>query len=95
MVGKVPDIKNLVEKSPDELIGLARVIVKDYASAQALNTTLYHAEKQADEVKAHIVGMVSDLLHYAILKHAIKYGDIGMMEVLPPYLLLRFTGGRN
>ena len=95
VVGKVSDIKDLMEKSPEELKSLATLIVRDYASAQALNHSLYHPEQQIDEVKAHTIGMIRDLLHHTVLKQSIKYGDIGLMEALLPYLLFRFSGGRN
>jgi hypothetical protein len=36
-----------------------------------------------------------DILQYIVLDHAIKYGDVGVMEDLLPHLLFRFIGGKN
>ncbi|KAK7679198.1 hypothetical protein QCA50_017776 [Cerrena zonata] len=95
LVANVEDVSELTQKSPEELRKMAQLIVHQHASAKAMNTVFYHHSNESDEVKAHTVGLVRDLLHYAVLKHSIKHGNVGMMEALLPYLLFRFAGGRN
>jgi hypothetical protein len=52
-------------------------------------------EKVRDAQKRQLIMWNRNVLHYIILDHAIRHGDIGLMEDMLPVLLFRFLGGSN
>jgi len=94
-VGEVQELSQLRAKTPPELIALAERIVTDHASSAALVRMQNQPESKRDEVREQTVMWNRDALQYIVLDHAIKHGDVGLIEDFLPSLLYRFIGGRN
>ena len=76
--------------------GLSRMaakIVTEFASPSAADGDAL--KQNPDKVYQQQIRFNRDLLLYVVFDIAIKSGDIGLMEVLLPQILLRFVGGRN
>jgi hypothetical protein len=94
-VEKVKSIVELKGKKPEELHGLAMVLVHEHASREGLvYMEQLPAEKQ-DQIKKRSIMWNTDILSYLELTEAISIGDIGRMEDLLLVVLFRFTGGGN
>ncbi|KAF9231490.1 hypothetical protein BU15DRAFT_90901 [Melanogaster broomeanus] len=85
----------LRSRTPTELLTLAEQLVNKHASSDALELMDSRPEEERDKVKRNTIMWNRDVLHYIVLDHAIKLGDVGLMEAMLPTLLYRFTGGRN
>jgi hypothetical protein len=88
-------LRDLLSKSPEELLELADKIYNTCASRAAVEKCRILSEDAQDEVRAQSVMFLSDILVYFDLRTAIKCGDVGRMEDLMPSLLYRFAGGGN
>ncbi|THH29765.1 hypothetical protein EUX98_g4409 [Antrodiella citrinella] len=93
IMGRTENLEDLRNKGPRELAALARKIVDEFASTLALNQLKAHSN--FDQVKVQAVTFLRDVLQHAVLRRAMKYGDVGLMEDLLPHKLLRFAGGQN
>ena len=82
-------------KTPQELLNLADEIVRHHASAEALDDIDEKPTSERDEIKYQTIMFNWDALQYVVLDHAIKHGDVGLMEDMLPHLLFRFAGGKN
>ncbi|KAJ7048080.1 hypothetical protein C8F01DRAFT_1197046 [Mycena amicta] len=96
-VGHVSEssLKELRNKSPEQLISLADTILSDYASSAALEKMKLKSEDNRDRVQIVHTQFARDVLPYIQLVSAIKSGDVGMLEALLPTFLFRFIGGGN
>lgn len=94
-VAQVDNIEELVNREPEELEALAKKILDEYASTEALNKLRSMPPAERDEELERSVQFCRDLLDYLILDDAMKTGDVGRMELLLPRLFLRFHGGGN
>ncbi|KII86509.1 hypothetical protein PLICRDRAFT_114722 [Plicaturopsis crispa FD-325 SS-3] len=103
MVAGVSDLKELRKKSPEELVELARAVVEEHASTAAIDKISHGtSEDKQDEIKRQTIMFNRDVLQYIVLDHAIKHGDVGIMEDSLPqllratihvrYILFRFQG---
>lgn len=93
MVAGVSDLKELRKKSPEQLVELARTVVEEHASTAAIDKISHGtSQEKQDEVKRQTVMFNRDVLQYIVLDHAIKHGDVGIMEDSLPHLLFRFQG---
>ncbi|KAJ7591505.1 hypothetical protein C8J56DRAFT_1003957 [Mycena floridula] len=90
VVGKVRSLAELREKEPAQLVKLTEQLVKEHASSAALNTMNDKPEEQRDHRKYERIMFNRDTLHYIVLDHAIKHGNIGIMEDMLPHLLYQF-----
>lgn len=91
--GGVATLDELRNKNARELSAIAQKIVKDFASTAALNELT--TEPSPDQVKIQAIAFLRDVLQHFILRRAIKYGDVGLIEHLLPHKLLRFGGGQH
>ncbi|TFK90447.1 hypothetical protein K466DRAFT_484717 [Polyporus arcularius HHB13444] len=90
----VSDLKELRDRSPEELTAFADQILREYASSSAM-VDLRDTLNPPDELRIQSTMFLRDVLLYVVLDRAIKYGDIGMMEGILPHTLFRFAGGKN
>jgi hypothetical protein len=86
-VGRVKDLKDLHNKSPEELTELADKIIKDRASSNAMDEINAHLEDQRDDIFYQTIMFNRDVLQYIILDQGIKHGDVGVMEDFLLHLL--------
>lgn len=94
--GHVEELKDLREKTPEDLLSIAERIVDRHASTKAIVALDAIPEVgKRDTMRRQHVQWNRDALDYMVLDEAIKYGDVGTMEDLLPRLLFRFSGGRN
>ncbi|KAA1473667.1 hypothetical protein DENSPDRAFT_780361, partial [Dentipellis sp. KUC8613] len=93
IVGKVTRLEDLLQQPPEALVLLAETIYDEYASRRALRLMQHCGEK--DEVKYQSILFNTDVLSYLDLREATRTGDVGRLEDLFPYLLMRFAGGGN
>jgi hypothetical protein len=92
VVGKVSSLKDLRQRSPQELHSLASRIVKEYASTRGMVKIAANGLGH-DELLLQSVQMARDLLDYVSLDQALSSGDVGHLEDMLPRLLYRFVGG--
>ncbi|KAH7921722.1 hypothetical protein BV22DRAFT_1107053 [Leucogyrophana mollusca] len=81
VVAGVSDLTELRTRNPLELKRLAKKLVREHASSEAMELNDY-------EVKKQTIMWNRDVLEYI-------HGDVGIMEDMLPHLLYRFMGGRN
>ncbi|TFY66039.1 hypothetical protein EVG20_g5055 [Dentipellis fragilis] len=93
IVGKAARLEDLLWQPPEALVLLAETIYDEYASRRALRMMQHRGEK--DEFKHQSILFNSDILLYLDLHEATCMGDVGCLEDLFPYLLMRFAGGGN
>lgn len=65
------------------------------ASSEALDKMDSKPKQQQDRELHQIIMWNRDILQYIVLDTAIRNGDVGLMEIMLPHLLLRFLGGGN
>jgi hypothetical protein len=94
VVGKVDQLQDLRQLSPEQLHALAVRIVDNCASTAAL-IKMAAKKDNKDELLYQSVQMARNLLDYVELDESIKYGDVGRLENLLPWLLFRFIGGQS
>ena len=94
-VMKAKCLGELRSRSPDELLIYAHKLVNEHASSNAVDRMDALPVDRQDEVQRQTILWNRDVLHYITLDHAIKQGDVGLMEDMLPTLLFRFTGGGN
>lgn len=78
-------MENLHHKSAIELKDMAEEIYLEYASTRAMEK-LYKKDAEFDEVKYKTTMMICDILHFAILQHGTKHGDVGLLKTMLPHL---------
>ncbi|PPR01081.1 hypothetical protein CVT24_000392 [Panaeolus cyanescens] len=91
-VGNVTSLRELRNKTGEELRNLANKIVDQEESSEPLDW-MDQNEQQTDEQKRLVIMFIRDVLQFIVLDRAIKDGDGGMMETLLPSLLFRFPRG--
>jgi hypothetical protein len=94
VIGKVDNLANLRNHTPEELHALAIKIVDNHASTAALQKMATNKSRK-DELLYQSMQMARDLLDYVNFDTAIKTGDIGYLQDVLPRLLFRFIGGKN
>ena len=94
-VAKVESIEELSKRKPEELLLLAQTIERLYASSEGVGLAQKGDDPIVDDVFTGAVTYIRDALTYVELCTAMKYGDVGRMELLIPTLLYRFNGGSN
>jgi hypothetical protein len=94
-VSGVESLADLRAKHPDELLDLAKRIVCEHASNEALLDFDQKLPAQRNEYQRSIIMYNRDALDWLILSEAIKTGDVGLMERYLPRMLFRFIGGGN
>ncbi|TBU62392.1 hypothetical protein BD310DRAFT_1036622 [Dichomitus squalens] len=94
-VGGVTELAELHNRSPAELKDLAETLVEQYASNNRVEDLERVSTGNEDDLLRQAVMWNRDALHYMVLWHAMRQGDVGLMEDLLPYLFLRFSGGGN
>lgn len=67
----------------------------DHASSLEMEKMKARPKDKRDPIKQQTIMWNRDILQYIVLDHAIKHGDVGLMEDMLPHLLFRFLGGRN
>ncbi|KAI0283764.1 hypothetical protein BC826DRAFT_1127316 [Russula brevipes] len=92
VVGKVKSIKELRQRSPQELHSLAQRIVGKYTSTDGLLEAAACGQG-CDELLCQSIRMARDLLEYVSLDQALASGDVGHLQDMLPHLLFRFAGG--
>ncbi|KAJ7199391.1 hypothetical protein GGX14DRAFT_572773 [Mycena pura] len=92
-VGKVKSLKDLLTRTPSELVQLAEKILAEHASSVAL--VKMNLKPRPDELKAQSIMFLRDVLPFVLLRAAVGRGDVGIMEDMIPHLLFRFIGGKN
>ena len=92
IVGQVQDLSELCKCTPEMLCALAKRLVEEHASSEALDKLESYSEDEQDEVKFQIIQWNRDVLHYIVLDQAIKHGDVGLMESMFFTLLYHFVG---
>ncbi|KAJ6605011.1 hypothetical protein B0H10DRAFT_2167150 [Mycena sp. CBHHK59/15] len=95
VVGDVESIADLTARTPTELRNMAKKIICEHASREALSHLDHLPEEDQDTTKRQWTMWNTDVLPYLQLRDAIKVGDIGRMQDLLPTLLFRFAGGNN
>ena len=95
LVSSAKDLSELRDRTPEQLRDLAKKLVCEHASSQALDEMDAKPNKKCDQQKRQIIQWNRDVLQYIVLDQAIRHGDVGMMEDMLPHLLFRFIGGRN
>ena len=95
MVTKAKCLGDLRSCQPDKLLEYAHTLIDEHASSNAVNRMDVLPVDRQDEVQWQTILWNRDVLHYIVLDHAIKQGDVGLMEDMLPTLLFRFTGGGN
>ena len=81
--------------TPAELRQLATQVVARYGTTAALEECRKKPLDEQDELQEQHIMMNRDLLFYAVFTQSISSGDVGILENMLPYLLLRFHGGGN
>ena len=94
-VTKAKCLEELRSWPPAKLLEYAHKLVDEHASSDAANRMDSLPVDRQDEVQRQTILWNRDALHYITLDHAIKRGDVGLMEDMLPTLLFRFTGGGN
>lgn len=94
-IGGVEKLSDLRQHTPEQLKQAAKVLVQKRASNEALNKINDTLEDHRDEQLYQIIMWNRDVLQYITLNHAVKQGDVGLMEKMLPHLFLRFVGGGN
>lgn len=94
-ISGVASLHELRNKTPQELFNLADQLVRHHASSEALDDMNEKPINQRDEVRYQTIMFNRDALQYVVLDHAIKHGNVGLMEDMLPHLLFRFAGGKN
>lgn len=94
-IGNVKDLAELWQKRPEDLAQFARKILEQHASNAALDRHDRRPEEQQDQAYRQLILWNRDVLQYIILNHAIKEGDIGLIELMLPHLYVCFVGGGN
>ncbi|KAJ7162007.1 hypothetical protein C8R43DRAFT_1063239 [Mycena crocata] len=92
-VGKVTNLGDLRQKTPEELYKLAERIVSRHASNEAL--AHLKQRKIIDDIKSQSIMFLRDVIPFIMLRSAVRTGDVGIMEDMIPLMLYRFLGGRN
>ncbi|KAJ7849914.1 hypothetical protein B0H13DRAFT_1905974 [Mycena leptocephala] len=95
VVGNVESLAELKALSPTQLRVMARKILREHASREALVKLDQLPDDEQDHTKRQWTMWNADVLPYLQLRDAIKAGDIGRMQDLLPVLLFRFAGGGN
>ena len=95
LVSGAKDLSELRDRTPEQLCDLAKKLVREHASSQALDDMDAKPSKKHDQQKRQIIQWNRDVLQYIVLDQAIRHGDVGLMEDMLPHLLFRFIGGRN
>ncbi|KAJ7904125.1 hypothetical protein B0H13DRAFT_2233915 [Mycena leptocephala] len=95
VVGNVESLAELKALSPTQLRVMARKILREHASREALVKLDQLLDDEQDHTKRQWTMWNADVLPYLQLRDAIKAGDIGRMQDLLPVLLFRFAGGGN
>ncbi|THV04364.1 hypothetical protein K435DRAFT_961970 [Dendrothele bispora CBS 962.96] len=91
-VAKAQSFADLRNKSPEELLDLAKKLIEQCASSTALSSMDSRVEYQ-DEAQRSTIQFNRDMLSYLSLGTAIRTGDVGVMETMIPNLIFRFSGG--
>ncbi|KAF4611552.1 hypothetical protein D9613_004492 [Agrocybe pediades] len=95
IISGVDKIEELRNYSPKRLKTLSQKLVKNRASTEGLVLMDIKPEEQKDEQLRQVIMWNRDVLQYIALDHAIRSGDVGLMENILPHLFLRFIGGGN
>jgi hypothetical protein len=95
VVGWTEDLADLRQKKPEDLYNLAKQIVDQLSSNDAVERIDLQPEDEQDHIFRQSVLWNCDVLHYVDLNEAIRNGDVGIMEQTLPYLLFQFAGGKN
>lgn len=95
LVSGAKDLSELRDRTPEQLCDLAKKLIREHASSQALDDMDAKPSKKHDQQKRQIIQWNRDVLQYIVLDQAIRHGDVGLMEDMLPHLLFRFIGGRN
>ncbi|KAL1746003.1 hypothetical protein HDZ31DRAFT_35118 [Schizophyllum fasciatum] len=93
-IAEVDDLAELRTRKGEELVALATRIHDECASGASLNA-MDEMEEESDERLRQVFMWNRDIIHYIVLNEAIKRGDVGTMEDILPFLLIRFIGGNN
>ncbi|TBU21646.1 hypothetical protein BD311DRAFT_782804 [Dichomitus squalens] len=94
-VGGVAELAELRNRSPAELKHLVETLVQHYASNDRVEDLEHVASGREDDFLRQAVMWNRDALRYIVLWHAMRQGDVGLMEDLLPHLFFRFSGGGN
>lgn len=94
LIRNVSCLADLRVQTPEALVQLATQLVNEHASVHTVNLSRA-AGVMRNEVKEQACMFNHDILQYFILEHAIKTGDVGLMEGMLPHLAFRFAGGCN
>ncbi|KAJ7619938.1 hypothetical protein DFH06DRAFT_69197 [Mycena polygramma] len=92
-VGKVTNLKDLQQKTPEQLLAMAEKIFSSHASSEAL--AKLKQKSITDDIKSQSIMFLRDVLPFILLRSAIRRGDVGIVEDMIPLLLYRFVGGKN
>ncbi|THH29665.1 hypothetical protein EUX98_g4512 [Antrodiella citrinella] len=111
IISEDSNLVQLRDKNPRELVSLAKKLVAQFASTKAMSaqvpqrshpnppkkakTSAEPKKLQYDEVYRQTTMFLRDTLQFFVLKRAMKFGDVGLMEAILPLKLYRFVGGRN
>lgn len=91
----VASLRALREKTPQELYSIAKRVVDEYASNDALEDFSQLAEDEQDDFVRNATIWNRDIHYYLILRDAIRHGDVGVMEDMLSHLFFRFCGSSN
>ncbi|EIM85200.1 uncharacterized protein STEHIDRAFT_111829 [Stereum hirsutum FP-91666 SS1] len=91
----VERLEELVAWPPEALATMAGEIYENFACRKALARTRTTDPEDQDEVNSQAIMFLTDLLPYFNLRDSIKRGDVGRIQDLLPWMLLRFEGGSN
>ena len=86
LVSGAKDLSELRDRTPEQLCDLAKKLVCEHASSQALDEMDAKPNKKCDQQKRQIIQWNRDVLQYIVLDQAIRHGDVGMMEDMLPHL---------
>lgn len=109
IMGGVSDLKDLKNRTAQELIHLANQIERRYASADAVRATetkgdwpsdsessIHEIElEKVDQCYRAVVIFIRDAMILQELISSIRVGDVGRMVDLVPSLTVRFAGGQT
>ncbi|KAF7980087.1 hypothetical protein HWV62_39892 [Athelia sp. TMB] len=95
IVGRVEKLADLRSRTPEQLVDLARRLVREFASTEALDDMEMKPSKNRDEQRRLVTQRNRDLLQYIVLDQAIHHGDVGLMEDMLPHLFFRFIASNN
>ncbi|KAL4065520.1 hypothetical protein V8B97DRAFT_2025778 [Scleroderma yunnanense] len=92
---EVGEFSELWCKTLEELLVLAKRVVTEHALSISLAQMQGQPTGEHDEIREQMVMWLHDVLHYIVHNHAIKHGDVGLIEDFLPSLLYQFVGGYN